>query len=89
MRKLTLDLEQLHVESFHPHGDANSRRGTVKGHSDAGCWPSDAPGCATEPGAASCGAASECCYATQTWCNNSQGGAQHTLCDMSCERACR
>ncbi|HEV7628764.1 MAG TPA: hypothetical protein VGO89_19920 [Streptomyces sp.] len=34
MRKLTLDVEQLEVESFHTHGDTR-RPGTIQGHGDA------------------------------------------------------
>lgn len=35
MRKLRLNLEQLHVESFAPAGPGEVKRGTVQGHAKA------------------------------------------------------
>lgn len=51
MRKLTLDPEMLHVESFTPDGDAADRRATVKAHSFVTFVPGQA---CSEPASQQC-----------------------------------
>lgn len=89
MKKLTLDIDQLAVETFATDLDKAGPRGTVRGQS--GETTTNVPGCWTDPGQMSCDNRTACdmtCDPWNGWCNHSQGGPNHTACDFSCEFAC-
>lgn len=90
MRKLTLQLDQLHVETFEPLPNAMLLAGTVRGRGrDSG-----QEGC-TEPPENTCnfsewiGCTDDCsgedtCKSCRVTCDCSQGQA----CDFSCQDSC-
>ena len=76
MRKLTLDLDALQIDSFEITDDAKARRGTVHGHVDY-----------TNP--VVCNTAVDCsfnsCYSN---CQSNCGVTCIDTCDVTCERSC-
>lgn len=90
MRKLKLELDQLHVDSFEANQDDPRPRGTVHANSETS---TNAVGCPqTQAGAESCLVDSFCAFTCDPfngWCNQSQGHSpMQTQCDFSCEFAC-
>lgn len=88
MKKMTLDLDQLQVDSFRTEATARGPRGTVHGHSDE--TTTDVAGCYTPN--ETCEGNTICdhtCHPWNGWCNQSQGHSpMQTQCDFSCEFAC-
>lgn len=73
MKKLTLDLDHLLIESFEPSSDSRSERGTVRAHDysdDLDCWRLPDPRWDSIQGGSCYGT---CGYSCDT-CNYSCGG---------------
>lgn len=92
MKKLSLNLDQLEVDSFETELHFTDERGTVRGAMSyegttnvAGCRTANAGG----DTCAGCGDTDvNTCDPWNGWCNMSQGGPMHTACEFSCEFAC-
>ncbi len=90
MKKMTLNLDELQVDSFRTDDESAGPRGTVKAHSDetttnvVGCWSyHEDYSCAGET------MCDHTCSPWNGWCNQSQGHSpMQTQCDFSCEFAC-
>jgi len=80
MKKLTLDFEQLAVESFDVTADVARARGTVRGQATepASCWATD---CNQNTCAASCRTCPETCWDT---CGGTCGHSCLGSCDVTC-----
>lgn len=89
MKKLSLNLDQLEVESFETELHVTDERGTVRG---AMSYGTEVAECRTRDlnvqTCAGCGDTENTCDPWNGWCNMSQGGPMHTACDFSCEFAC-
>ncbi len=73
MRKLSLELDTLRVESFATTVDGAARAGTVRAHSDAVVGP---------------GEVEEPIPVTQQWTCTCPAGVKTDLCSLGCSEGC-